>query len=178
VPSLLEAVEGSARADLLRPDDLVLVAILPARRDLEIARLLGWYRIPVQTAPKTVQVDWLALYLTGAFGEQRWSVRYLARVRGHELLARRELLSAEPDHPRAGEPYFKLQLGPLLPLDPPIPAAGWRRLTFLYTTGARMLQARRLQDLSLARGSERRRLWHMLRERARAAAWAICPARL
>ncbi|HJX41514.1 MAG TPA: hypothetical protein VJ345_08630, partial [Anaerolineales bacterium] len=71
--------------DLLRPDDLVLVAILNAPRDLEIARLLGWYRIPVQTAPKTVRVDWLAFYLPGSFGEQRWSVRYLARVRGHEL---------------------------------------------------------------------------------------------
>ena len=27
--------------------DLVLVAILKDKRDLEIARVLGWYRIPV-----------------------------------------------------------------------------------------------------------------------------------
>jgi hypothetical protein len=151
---------------------LVLVAILNAPRDLEIARLLGWYRIPVQTAPKTVQVDWLAFYLPGSFGDQRWSVRYLARVRGHELVARRELLAGEPDHPRAGEPYFKLQLGPVLRLQAPIPSGGWRRFAFLYTTGARLLQARSVKELTLHSGKDRQRLWRMLRERARRAAWS------
>ena len=164
--------------DLLRPDDLVLVAILNAPRDLEIARLLGWYRIPVQTAPKTVRVDWLAFYLPGSFGELRWSVRYLARVRGHELATRRELLSAEPDHPRVDEPYFKLQLGPLLELEAPVPAGRWRRFAFLYTTGARLLDARSVTDLTLRRGKDRERMWRMLRERARRQAWAAGPARL
>lgn len=165
-------IVSASVTDHLRPDDLILVAILNSPRDLEIARLLGWYRIPVQTAPKTVQVDWLAFYLPGAFGNQRWSVRYLARVRGHELVVRRELLAAEPDHPRAGEPYFKLQLGPVLRLRSPIPAAGWRRFAFLYTTGARMLEARSVKDLTLRSGKERQRMWRMLRERARTAAWS------
>ena len=31
----------------LSPSDLVLVAILKDKRDLEIARVLGWYRIPI-----------------------------------------------------------------------------------------------------------------------------------
>ena len=31
----------------MNASDLVLVAILKDKRDLEIARLLGWYRIPV-----------------------------------------------------------------------------------------------------------------------------------
>jgi hypothetical protein len=167
-----ELSEAAVRLeDLLRSDDLVLVAVIPSKRDLEIARLLAWYRIPLQTAPKTVQVDWLAFYLTGAFGEQSWSVRHLARVRGYELVARRELLSAEPDHPRAGEPYYKLQLGPLLQLDSPIPADRWRRFTFLYTNGARLLQAHSVKALTLPSGKERQRLWRMLRERARQAAW-------
>jgi hypothetical protein len=118
--------------------DLILVAIINTPRDLEIARTLGWYRIPLVTAPKTVHVDWLALYLPGAFGSQRWSVRYLAAVRGHELAIRRELLFNERDHPRADDPYFKLQLGPLLELKPPIASRHWRRFTFLYTTGERL----------------------------------------
>ena len=44
----------------MQPTDLVLVAVLNNKRDLEIARVLGWYRIPLKTAPKTVGVDWLA----------------------------------------------------------------------------------------------------------------------
>jgi hypothetical protein len=46
------------------PTDLVLVAVLKNKRDLEIARLLGWYRIPLKHSPKTVAVEWLAFYQT------------------------------------------------------------------------------------------------------------------
>lgn len=143
----------------LQADDLVLVAVLTARRDLEIARVLGWYRIPVQTAPKTVRVDWLAFFLTGAFGEERWSIRYLAPVLGHELVTRRELLVEEGDHPRADEPYFKVQLGPLSQLARPVPARRWRRFTFLYTTGERLLAARDVNELRLPASAKRTRIW-------------------
>lgn len=152
--------------EAVRPEHLVLVAIVPVPKDLEIARLLGWYRIPLQTAPKTVRVDWLALYQPGSFGEDRWQVRYVAPVRGHELVRRIELLADEPDHPRAEEPYYKLQLGPLRELDRPIPADGWHRFTFLYTTGRRLLRARRLKDLTVTSSAEYDRLWRMIRERA------------
>ena len=76
----------------IHPDDLVLIAVMKNPRDLEIARVLGWYRIPVQTAPKTLRVDWIAFYLPRVFGEDKWSIRYLASVKGYELLKRRELL--------------------------------------------------------------------------------------
>ncbi len=38
--------------------DLVLVAVMPNQRDLEIARVLGWYRIPLKSAPKVISVDY------------------------------------------------------------------------------------------------------------------------
>ena len=129
------------------PEDLVLVAVMTNPRDLEIARVLGWYRIPVASAPKTLRVDWIAFYLTSAFGEEKWSIRYLARVRGHELVRRRELLRDEPDHLRADEPYFKIQLGPLLQLPKPIPSRRWRRFSFLYTTGEQFNRAHEIKDL-------------------------------
>jgi hypothetical protein len=141
----------------LEPDDLVLVAILPRRRDLEIARILGWYRIPLKSAPKMVRVDWIAFYLTGDFGEERWSVRYLAPVRGHELIRRGELLVHEQDHPDVDEPYYKIHLGPLQRLEHPIRVENWRRLTFLYTSGKQVLIAQDLKDLTL-KGSEGRLL--------------------
>jgi hypothetical protein len=151
----------------VRPDDLVLVAIIPSRRDLEIARVLGWYRIPLESAPKTVRVDWLALYQTAAFPEEeRWSVRFVAKVLGHELLTRRELIQDEPDHPRASEPYYKLQLGKMLQLPEPIVAEGWTRFTFLFTTGERLQWAKRLKDLTIPPSSEHDRLWRIIRERS------------
>ncbi|MDD5370773.1 MAG: hypothetical protein PHQ40_16955, partial [Anaerolineaceae bacterium] len=68
---------------------LILVAVLPTAQDLEIARLLGWYRIPLRRAPKVVDVDYLAFYQTAAFGEeQRWQIRHIAPVCGHELTTR------------------------------------------------------------------------------------------
>ena len=151
--------------DTIQSGDLVLVAIMKARRDLEIARVLGWYRIPVQTAPKTLRVDWIAFYLTGAFGDQKWSIRYAAAVRGFELTHRRDLLREETTHPRADDPYFKLQLGPLLTLPEPIPAQRWRRFTFLYTTGERLLAASEMRDLRIPDSGTRKGLWGMLKER-------------
>ena len=89
----------------------------------------------------------------------------MARVRGHELTTRRELLRDEPDHPRAGEEYYKIQLGPLERLPRPITADKWRRLTFLYTTGEYLLNAQTLNDL-VVQSDERQILWQSLRERA------------
>lgn len=145
---------------------LILVAVVTDPRDLEIARLLGWYRIPLRHAPKVVSVDYLAFYQTGNFGEERrWQIEMIAPVRGHEMATRAELLRSEPDHPRAKEEYYKIQLGPLQALPAPIQAGKWRRLTFLYTTGEMLLNAHRLSDL-VVRTEERNLLWRSLRERA------------
>jgi hypothetical protein len=150
---------------MLTPTSLVLVCLLPSPRDLEIARLLGWYRIPFRTAPKVVAVDYLAFYQPGSFGEQSGRIEWLAPVRGHELATRAELLRDEPDHPRAREEYFKIQLGSLERLKQPIQADKWRRLTFLYTTGEYLLKADTLNDL-VVQSDERQLLWQSLRERA------------
>ncbi len=150
----------------LTPSALILVAVLPSAQDLDIARILGWYRIPLRRAPKVIDVDYLAFYQTAAFGEEeRWRIQRVAQVHGHELTTRRELLRDEPDHPRAGEEYYKIQLGPLVTLPCPILAEKWRRITFLYTTGEYLNRAETLHDL-VVRPEEREILWHSLRERA------------
>ena len=150
---------------MLKPTDLILVCLLPSPRDLEIARLLGWYRIPLRTAPKVVAVDYLAFYQTSAFGARGGRIEYLAEVHGHELTTRAELLKDEPDHPRAKEEYYKIQLGGLEKLKEPVAAGKWKRITFLYTTGEYLLKARTLHDL-VVDGDERQLLWRSLRERA------------
>ena len=144
---------------------LVLVCLLPTPRDLEIARLLGWYRIPLRTAPKVVAVDYLAFYQPSAFGNHGGKIELAAPVRGHELTTRGELLKDEKDHPRAKEEYYKIQIGALEKLARPILSEKWKRITFLYTTGEYLLKARTLNDL-VVDGDERLVLWRSLRERA------------
>ena len=146
-------------------DDLVLVAVLPSPRDLEIARVLGWYRIPLRYAPRILAVDYLAFYQPTSFGVRGGRIENVARVSGYELTTRRQLLQGEAEHPRAGEEYFKIQLRGLAVLPKPVLAAGWKRLAFLYTTGGLLLSARTLNDLVLE-GEERTLLWRSIRERA------------
>jgi len=150
---------------MISPSSLVLVCLLPTPRDLEIARVLGWYRIPFRSAPKVVAVDYLAFYQPGSFGTQAGQIQYVAQVRGHELTTRAELLRDEPDHPHAREEYFKVQLGALERLAAPIRTEKWRRITFLYTTGEYLLSAKTLNEL-VVNSDERQLLWQSLRERA------------
>jgi hypothetical protein len=150
---------------MLTSTSLVLICLLPSPRDLEIARVLGWYRIPFRSAPKVIAVDYLAFYQPASFGAQGGKIRYAAPVRGHELTTRAELLRDEPDHPRSNEEYFKIQLGTLEPLTTAVKADKWKRITFLYTTGEYLLSAKTLNDL-VVKTDERALLWRSLRERA------------
>lgn len=156
---------------------LILIALLPKPRDLEIARLLGWYRVPLRSAPKIINVDYLAFYQASAFGEaHRWCIEHFAAVRGHELTTRAQLLRDEASHPRAQEEYYKIQFDAVETLEKPILAGRWRRITFLYTTGEQFAKARTVNDL-VVRLEERDVLWRTLRERALAAG-AYTPAEL
>jgi hypothetical protein len=153
-------------ANLPAANDLVLVAFLPSPKDLEIARVLGWYRIPLRSAPRVVAVDYLAFYQPASFGEDhKWCIEFFAPVTGHELVTREQLFKEEVDGPKAGHEYFKISLGPLETLSQPIPAGDWKRVTFLYTTGQYLAAASTIDHLSV-HDEERQLLWRSLRERA------------
>ena len=133
---------------MFHSSDRVLVAIMNNRRDFEIARDEGWYRIPQKHAPPSaIEAAALAFYFTKSFGDEKWSIRWYGPVRGHELARRRDLFPDEPDHPRANEPYYKLQLGPLMQLELPIHSLRWRRITFLETSWDRFTAAEEINDL-------------------------------
>ena len=152
--------------ELPADSSFVLVVFVPQPRDMEIVRLLGWYRIPLRSAPKIVEVDYLAFYQPASFGkDHRWQIEYFAALRGYELVRRADLFRDEPDHPRAQEEYFKMQVGAMQTLSAPILAGKVRRLTFLYTTGALFRTAETVADLVVS-ADEREGLWRALRERA------------
>lgn len=161
-----DGIHDQGRPDPPPPYALILVCFIPASRDLEIARVLGWYRIPLKYAPKVVQVDYLAFFQPGSFDDWKTPrIESYAEVRGVELVTRRELMRDEPHHPRADEEYYKIQLGPLQKLRKPILTGKWKRMTFLYTTGELFSRARIINDL-VVRTEERKILWHSLREKA------------
>ena len=97
--------------------------------------------------------------------EIKTSVRCPGQQRYPVLITRRGC--DEADHPRANEEYFKVQLGGLEKLSAPITTDKWKRLTFLYSTGEYLLNAKTLNDL-VVEGEERESLWKSLRERAAA----------
>ncbi|MFZ2487994.1 MAG: DUF559 domain-containing protein [Anaerolineae bacterium] len=146
-------------------DDLspVLVVVINNARDFARARDEGWYRIPVRRAPRRVAADYIAFYQTRAFGDEAYAVRYLAPVRRVHVMPRRQLLPNEPDHPRADETYYKIELGPLQRLPQPVRSRALRRITFIPTTLGQLLTAQEINDLWW-RDDPQQRLWLALRE--------------
>jgi len=141
----------------------VLVAVMNDPRDLAIAQEQGWYRVPVKRAPKQVGADYLAFYFTGAFPlEQRHRIVYFAPIRAYRLATRIELLPGEPDHPRAKDRYFQIQIGNLQQLAQSIPSRRLRRITFISTTLERLLQAQEINDL-WQKGRHQDELWEALK---------------
>jgi very-short-patch-repair endonuclease len=129
----------------------VLVAIMNNVLDFAIARDQGWYRIPVRSASRRLRErwppHWLAFYQTKVFGAERWSVNYYAPVQGIRTMRRRELLSDDPDHPRANDLYHKLEIGPLQRLPQPIVSSRWRLIVFIPTTWEKFINAVEINDL-------------------------------
>ncbi len=142
----------------------VLVVVVNNAEDFRRAASEGWYRIPQRSAPRRVGADYLAFYQTGAFKEraEAQTVTYYASTRRYQLLTRRELIPAEPDHARADDYYFRIDIGPLQRLARPIPATSLRRITFIPTTLDRLLSAPDVRDL-FYREDPFDKLWQTLR---------------
>lgn len=140
------------------PDDQarVLVAVVTHPRDLQLARQQHWYRIPLARFPAHAGAEYLAFYQTAAFGSERWSVRFYAPIVNYRLVTRRDLLPDEAHHPRADDYYYRLELGELLSLPQPVPAAKLRRVTFIPTTFGQLCRARDVREL-----------WHPTEDRPR-----------
>jgi hypothetical protein len=138
------------------PDDAarVLVAVINRPRDLALARDAGWYRVPLAHLPQRFAAEYLAFYQTAAFGAERWAVRYYAPVLRYRITTRVELLPAEPNHPRAAEQYYRIDIGPLGELPIPVPAARLRRVTFINTSYGQLRRAADIRELFAPIGAD------------------------
>lgn len=160
-----QAPNRAAYVDAQTRRRTVLVCVMNNPEDWRRVASAGWYRIPQRRAPRRVGADYLAFYQTGAFKGQpeAQTVTFYAPTRRYQLLTRAELVPNEPDHPRADDFYFRIELGPLQRLARPIPAATMRRVTFIHTTLDRLLTAGDVRDL-FYQEDPFDRLWKALRE--------------
>lgn len=141
------------------------MAYVPRPADFAIVQNEGWYRIPQQFAPKGLHAEYFAFYFGRHFGPEKWAIQYYARNLGHELTTRLALFPDEPEHPRAQDWYYKVQLGPLQKLERPILSLRWRRVTFIHTTWDRFNIATEINDLFVDGDEFVDRLYAALKER-------------
>jgi len=129
----------------------VLVAPVNNLLDFNVAQEQYWYRIPVSSVKKRLKErwppQWLALYQTKVFGPEAWAINYYAPVRRIRVVPRRELLPEDSGHPRADDPYYKIETGPWERLPQPILSARWRRIVFIPTTWDKFIGAVEINDL-------------------------------
>ena len=129
------------------PEDSVLVGVINRRRDLVYARDQHWYRIPQERMPRGVTCDYVAFFLSRAFGEGYGAIHFYGERKGLELRYRRDLLPNEPDHARADAVYYRVALGDIQRKEPPIVNDTKRTISFIYTTWDRFVHARAIADL-------------------------------
>lgn len=128
--------------------EIVLVAIVPRKKDWKILREKQWYRIPVKNAPEMVtEAKYLAFYQPKIFGEEKWAVNYYTRVKELNIVKRLKLLPDEPKHIRAKDDYYKFTIEELKRLPHPIPSKKWRRIVFIPTTLNKLMEAKGINDL-------------------------------
>lgn len=148
------------------PEDRVLVGVMPDPHDFEIACDQHWYRVPVKHAPAGIHAEYMAFYFTAKFpSDLRWAVHFYARRTGHELVRRATLFPDQPEHPRAQEMYYKIQLGVMRKKQPPIHSLRWRRITFIQTTWNRFVKAEEINDLFRSDDDLVDRIYRSLKER-------------
>lgn len=124
-----------------------LVAILKDKSDFAILQEQGWYRIPVQRAPRRWPPRWLAFYQPKAFGNDAYRVRYYGEVSEIQIVKRKDLFPNELPSARSDQEYYRINLKSLEERAQPIPSTRPRRLVFIPTTWLKFCLAEQINDL-------------------------------
>jgi very-short-patch-repair endonuclease len=125
----------------------LLVAIMNTPSDFEILKTQGWYRIPVDTAPKRWPPQWIAFYQTKVFGDEAHAVRYYGRVARINRAPRHVLFPEEPENSKSGRLYYQVHISSLEERYHPIISRRWRRIVFIPTTWSKFTEAEEINDL-------------------------------
>lgn len=129
------------------PNDELLVGVINRKRDFALLKEQEWYRVPVDSAPRRWQPQWLAVYQTVNFGMEGGAINYYGRVREIRQVGRRELFPDEPTNRKSGRQYHQLFLESLEHRDTPIVSRRRRSIVFISTTLAKFARAEEINDL-------------------------------
>ncbi|MCX8014843.1 MAG: hypothetical protein N2748_02375, partial [candidate division WOR-3 bacterium] len=84
---------------------------MPRKKDWKILQEKHWYRIPLKNAPENIsEIKYIAFYLPKIFGEEKYSVKYYAKVKNIEIVKRIKLLPEEKEDLHANDDYYKLTI--------------------------------------------------------------------
>ena len=100
-----------------------------------------WYRIPAAFAPRR-KFSYLAFYQPAVFGRHGKRIERYARVVSRKAVMRIDILPQEPDHPRSYNTYIKFCFAKIKKLSRPVKNVIPRRITFGFTTLARLISAK------------------------------------
>lgn len=135
---------GSGRAR--QASDELLVAVIPRKRDLHILESEGWYRVPIDTAPRRWPPRYIAFYEGVALSKPGHVARY-AEVEHIDVVGREELFPDEAPGTRAGRRYYRVRVKELLERSEPIALRRPRPVVFISTTFAKFETATTINDL-------------------------------
>lgn len=113
----------------------------------KIAREQGWYRVPIDTAPRHWPPKWIAFYQTKVFGEEAFAVRYFGKVAEIRKVTRRELFPDEPSGQKSGRFYYQVFLEKIEELPEPVLSLRRRMIVFISTTLHQLMTAEEINDL-------------------------------
>jgi hypothetical protein len=146
-----------------------LIAVVNNDADLRRFTDEHWYRIPGRAVGRMLgagalaEASVLALYQTASIGGgMPGAIELWGEIAQRLVVARRELLPGEPDHPAADEAYHLIKLRSVERLPAPIVSRRARRITFLRTTRAHLLHASDINELIVGTPAEER-LWRAMR---------------
>lgn len=128
----------------------MLVGIVPTRADLERLLEERWYRIPMESVPRSRAWPpaWFAAFEPKPVSGSVQLVRYYARVEQiDENVSRRDLLPGTPAGAKRDRRYAVLRLGTVFERSVPIVARRPRRNPFIPTTRGRFALAETINDL-------------------------------
>jgi very-short-patch-repair endonuclease len=125
----------------------VLIAILNNPIDLAILRDQGWYRIPVDSAPKRFPPETIAFYQTKLFKDEAYRILYYGDVSEITQVTRKDLFPEEPENVKTSRSYFKINIKELNKLETPIISHRPRRIVFIPTTRNKFEDAKIVNDL-------------------------------
>jgi very-short-patch-repair endonuclease len=161
-----------------KPSPDGLIALLKDKSDLAILQQQGWYRVPVDTAPRRWPPTWIGFYQPKNFGPDAYRVRYFGRVRQITQVPRRELFPNELPSARSARLYHRVTFERLEERAAPVRSLRARRLTFIPTTWDKFIAAEQINDLFDDSPLEDR-LWERLKQLDISAErqWTVQPGR-